>query len=863
MSLSSSRPAPSAGADPFIGREVGPYRVEERLGEGGMGVVYRARDTRLGRAVALKVLAPHLVGDERARDRLLHEARAVAALDHPHVASVYDVGETEAGLFVAMAFYEGETLRQRLADGPLAAEEARSLARQIALGLGAAHRAGIVHRDVKPANVMVLPEGGPDGGPCAKVLDFGIAQAEDAALTRTGERVGTALYMAPEQLRGAPVDARADVWGLGVVLYEMLAGRRPFDGAYAAAVGYAVLHESPAPLGAAVPAPLAAVVERCLAKDPADRIESMAAVVGALDAHTAPPPEAPPRRIASGRRWGMGALAGVAALALAWFGLRPLADPPPSVAAPQRLVVLPFDASGPDAEALADGLVEVVTGKLGRLLPTEAAVAIVPASEVETGMSVTEARDRLGASLAVRGVVTAETDTVRVLVTLVDLADEMPTQRESREVGGEGGRTLALQDAVALEVAELLRVQVAEASRDELSAGGTEDPEANAYYLRGRGHLRNRQGVEDLARARALFEEALARDSLFVLARAALADAEWQTYERTDDVEWAERALASAERARQLDDRLPQVHTVFALIHEGLGEYEQALLDLDRALALDPADAEAVLQLAQVHSAMGHGREAEAAYRRAIDLDPDHWRPFNSFGVYYLNVGDAEAAARQFRLALERAPGKLSLRYNLGLAAWQQGDLETAQEAFARVHEEDPDHVGGTFGLLASRFLAGDFDGAVAMGEQAVDLLPSSYDARLALAEARWWADGERDQARQDYADAMRLARESLALGRPTQTLLTMAGAFAASGQRDSARVYLAELERDLRPADATVREAYAIGLAHELAGQRDEAMGWFESAFGRGFGRAQAARTPWLADLREESPAFRALLAP
>jgi eukaryotic-like serine/threonine-protein kinase len=273
--LRESGPEPVAG-ETFVGR----YRVERRLGRGGMGVVYLARDPSLGRPVALKVLSPHLGADAAARRRLVEEARAASALDHPHLATVYEIGETDdERLFIAMAYYEGETLREKLGGGSLSVEAAARIAAQVADGLAAAHRSGIVHRDIKPENLICTRGSG------VKVVDFGVAKVSGAVLTKAGGRVGTVGYMSPEQTRGEAVDGRADVWALGVVLYEMLTGQRPFRGDADGAVIHSIRHDDPEPVAGIrpdVPPALAAVVQRSLEKDPARRFGSASEMRDAL-----------------------------------------------------------------------------------------------------------------------------------------------------------------------------------------------------------------------------------------------------------------------------------------------------------------------------------------------------------------------------------------------------------------------------------------------------------------------------------------------------------------------------------------------------------------------------------------------------
>ncbi|MFT5434602.1 MAG: serine/threonine protein kinase, partial [Myxococcota bacterium] len=245
-----------------IGSTISHYRIVEKLGEGGMGVVYKAEDTALERAVALKFLADHLLNDEEAKARFLREAKAAAALHHPNVCPVYEIAEADGKTFIAMAFLEGESLEDRIAKGPLPIKEALEIARQVAEGLQAAHAKSIVHRDIKPANILISPEGRPT------IMDFGLARLTEASrLTKVDTAMGTVAYMSPEQAQGMDVDSRSDIWALGCVLYEMVSGQRPFLGQYDQALLYEIVHEQVAPLTsirAGVPMELEFIVGKCL-----------------------------------------------------------------------------------------------------------------------------------------------------------------------------------------------------------------------------------------------------------------------------------------------------------------------------------------------------------------------------------------------------------------------------------------------------------------------------------------------------------------------------------------------------------------------------------------------------------------------
>ena len=259
--------------DSLIGQTVSHYKILEPLGAGGMGVVYKAQDLNLDRIVALKFLPPDLTRDFQAKERFINEARSASSFDHPNICTVYEIGEAEDGQsFIAMPWYEGETLKRRIERAPIAIEEATRIALQIVQGLSKTHQKGIIHRDVKPANIIVTTEG------VAKILDFGLSKLRgQTVLTKEGSTVGTVAYMSPEQARGDPVDQRTDIWSIGVVLYEMLSGRRPFNGDYDQVVIYSILNQDPTAvtdLRHDVPPDLGAIVTKCLQKDPARRHQS-------------------------------------------------------------------------------------------------------------------------------------------------------------------------------------------------------------------------------------------------------------------------------------------------------------------------------------------------------------------------------------------------------------------------------------------------------------------------------------------------------------------------------------------------------------------------------------------------------------
>jgi TolB-like protein/Tfp pilus assembly protein PilF len=698
-----------AGPDPeglCPGEVLGRWRIVRRLGQGGMGVVYLAHDERLDRPVALKLLRRHLSLDDTARRRFEEEARAASALDHPHIGTVHEIGEAADGrVFLVMAYYEGETLRQRLERGPLPMAEAVALAIRIGEGLAAAHARGIVHRDVKPANVIVTPGGG------IRIVDFGIAKIAGSVLTQTGATLGTVAYMSPEQTRGEAVDPRTDLWSLGVLLYEMLAGARPFRAENEQALIYAIRHDEPGPirrLRPDVPRTLARNVERCLRKNPAERYADTTALLADLRAWQTAPGTTRPRQLWRQPAVRFGSTVGVLSLLLAGaIALWPEAQS--SVAAPERsatsaaiapprLAVLPLANLGPDADDsyFADGLTEELISQLSNLRD----LRVIAGSSVMryrgTEKSVAEIGRELGVGAVLVGSIHKVGDRVRILVRLNDTRSQQPLW--SADFESEVSRVPELQHEIARRVAAELNLRLPGEAVRALTRRQTEDAEAYELYLRGRFLLSNLDAAS-FAKARDYFQEAVQRDPGFARAWSGLADAydhlAGQSALPSDEA--YPRARAAAERALALDPELAEAHASLA---RALAWYfwdtEAAERHFRRAIELDPSDAAAHQGYAEYLRNLGRFDEALAEVQRAQELDPLTAYSHVERGIILYFAGRYDEALEQYRRLLHATPAANYTNIFVAMVQLQKGEHAAALASLQRMDPEErqPDALG-------------------------------------------------------------------------------------------------------------------------------------------------------------------------
>jgi serine/threonine-protein kinase len=632
------------------GETVSHYRIVDELGRGGMGVVYLAEDTRLGRRVALKFLPPDASRDAEVTQRFIQEARTASALDHPNVCTIYEIGESQDGrLFIAMACYDGETLEQRLRRERLDLAEALDVALQVARGLRKAHEAGIVHRDIKPANVFLTRDG------IVKILDFGIAKLGGAGgLTRTGTTVGTGAYMSPEQISGQEADARTDLWSLGVVLYEMLAGARPFGGEREVVTMYAVVNEPARPLHASAPhVPLAveALVARLLRKDPRDRHATTADLVRELaelgklvpaTADTVRPAatvavrrEQPRRRVA----FAVWAAAATVLAASAFWGVEYARSGVPTLA------ILPFDtaSAGTGAQYLGDGIRDGLVARLSRIKPLKVKSRRTPLGPDEDIRAVGEA---LGVDTIGTGRFVQRGATLEIVAELIDSRDG--TIIWSGEYSGDDLGLLAIESDLAGDIAAELKLELSTETEQRVARPTTSNPAAHRLYLQGR-YFWNRRSADGFEQAVQLYQRAIDLDPNFALAWAGLSGAHLMRmgWGLTTPAEAAPLVVAAAERAIELDPTIAEPHAVLGYLKTLYEwDWDGAQREFLLAISLDSNHSTAHHWYAFLLSTKGDSKGAIEEILLARDLEPDS-------PIINSEVGEFYVVDRQYARALD------------------------------------------------------------------------------------------------------------------------------------------------------------------------------------------------------------------
>lgn len=844
------------------------YRILGVAGSGGMGVVYRARDLRLERIVALKFLPSDLNSSQRDKERFLREARTASSLDHPNIGVIHGIEQTaDDRAFIVMAFYEGTSLAQRIRQGPLPTHEAIDIASQMARGLAEAHSRGIVHRDIKPSNVMLTASG------LAKIVDFGLAHAADSKSTTQSGISGTIAYMAPEQAMGYRVDQRCDIWALGVVLVEMLTAASPFPSDSSHSILAVILNDAPRNIDTLRPA-LQPVLYRALAKQPDRRYQNCGEFLDALKsaaeqipadsalADGTPSHALPTVRLSSltrraredasrsalkptdekRRSLAMPLLgAGLAVLALvavvllvpalrtrvaAFFG-----GAPPQ----QHVAVLPFDniGSNPENTALADGLMDSLAGRLSNLDVGNQSLWVVPTSFVRRQKisDPSDALKELGANLVVKGSIERDGSDIHLNVSLIDTKNLR--QIGSADVDDRAGDLSTLEDETVAKLARLMNISV---TPDMLrNTGGHVNPAAYEDYLTALGYMQRYDKPGNLDHAITSLQNSVRTDPNFALGYAAAGEAYRLKYQVDQNLDWLNEAQANCQKAAELDNSIPGVFVTLAQIHDYQGKHDLALGEFQHALQIDPNDAAALEGLAKSYEKSGRIADAEKTFQRAAVLRPDNWDGYNSLGAFYERQGKYPQAIAAYRQALQITPDNAELYSNLATAYLDQGgpqSLPPAEQALKRSIALNPGYPAyANLGMLYMQEKR--YPEAASETEAALKINGNNYMVWNNLMLAYEGADQE-DKAAAARRQAEQTAERVVVLKPQDPTAQSALATFYAQDKQSDRALAKIQTSLALAPDDPNVLSH--VGEAYEFLGHRAEALQYMEKAIRKGY---------------------------
>ena len=864
------------------------YRIHEQLGAGGMGVVYKAEDIRLGRLVALKFLPDHSVRDPRALERFKREARTASALDHPNICTIYEIDDDQGRPFIAMQLLEGNTLRARIGEQPVPLGMLLDWALQISDALQAAHAKGIMHRDIKPANIFITERGQ------AKILDFGLAKltavdmtgsgeatlSSTGPLTHTGAAIGTVAYMSPEQARGEALDARTDLFSFGVLLYEMATGKQAFSGPTWAVTVYAILGQAPLSLNESVPGlpqRLQEIIDKCLIKNRDLRYQSAADIqrdllqlkkdyesgksLKSVRVATTWPRQ---RKLRLGMAIALAVLLAAAAL---WVPrvLRRLAasgtgaaGPSPSLV-PERksIAVMPFTsvASDPKMTAFGKGLLEDVAAKLSQLSANHD-FEVVPARTLEDQKvaSLADAAKEFGVNLGLTVSLEQANDLFRASYSLTDA--KSGKNLAGAQITAPVSDLFTIEDQVGNGVAAALQISLRGDEKQVLGAHATSQPEAYQYFVQGRGYLQDSRKPENLTSAEIVFKQALKLDPNFGQAEAGLGEAYWLKYQLGKQKQWIVPAQQACTKAVDLGNSGAEGHMCLGLLEDGTGQYEKAAEQFQQAVQLEPANDRAYTSLAAAYQHLNQPERAEETYKRAISMRPQYWRVYSFLGGFYIAQAEYEKAIVMFRRSAELDPDSYVALNNLGAAFLYAGKDDEAAQAFEKSIAIRPTRDAYN-NVAVAQFHLHRFKNSILNFKEALKLDDSDYQTWGNMGDACYYG-GDTPAAMESYRKAIPLAEQRLKVNpRDAGVLGDLASYYSMLGNRNEALSYL-DRSLQLGPGDKDLLLNAAV--VYNQLRETGTALEWLSKALAAGYSRSVVATgAPF--DNLHENPRYQALM--
>jgi serine/threonine protein kinase/tetratricopeptide (TPR) repeat protein len=860
-----------------IGEDFGPrYQVESVLGVGGMGKVYKAHDRELDRTVALKILRQDVVADPMALQRFKQELKLASRISHPNILRIHDLGECRGMKFISMQYVEGGDLLQLLQrEGPLSVSRAVPIMVQLCEALQAAQSANVIHRDLKPQNILL------GEGDHIFVSDFGLAKSIEASMagvTRDGAILGTPKYMSPEQVQGKPVDQRADIYSLGLIFYEILAGKLPFTGNSTYELMYQRVHElprRPEEFNSQIPAYLSAIVLRCLERDPDLRYQSGAEILADLRASEASSPalsqqvtsiiraQSPRRAFLTG---GIG-LGVVLLVVLAFYLQRQFAKPHDASVAggggaavssgPRKSVLLlPLQRAQEqgDLASQADGIIDSLSGRLSQFGSLQ--IETLPSDNSgEPRDSPQELARQFGTQMYLTGSFNEVAGKLHAHLNLQDTASGKTVW--SRDFSAVPQDLFSMQDEIYNKVLAGLNVKP---TADELALGAarpTENIDAYGLYLRGRSAIRNQRSEQTLHSAIDLYNEALKKDASFGLAYSGLADADLDLYRLTKDSTLPEKALGAALQAEQIEPNKPEVHFSLGSVYMATGKNAEAVAEFKSALKLAPNSDEGYRRLGSAWRAAGHKDEALAAYQHSVDLNQYYWLNYEMLGSAALAFGENEKALAAYQRVTQLVPKRADGYNGLGVVYFQLSQWAQCIPAFEKAMAIEPGAETSS-NLGTAYYYLHRYDDAIKAYQEAAKLAPRSQTIAGNLADALR-AAGQADAARAAYDRAITLALEDYRVNsRNADTVASLALYYAKKGDTTQALEFI-HRARTLEPDAVEYLDDEAI--VNALANRPKQALDAVRAALAKGYSAEELKNEPELRSL-QSLPEFQRLVS-
>jgi len=791
----------------MIGKEILHYRVLEKLGEGGMGVVYKAEDTKLGRVVAIKFLPRHIAADGEERERFVIEAKAAASLNHPNIATIHYIEELDdpdegRETFIVMEFIQGNELKDRIGSGPLPVDEALDIAIKIGEGLQAAHEEDIVHRDIKSSNIMLTDKGR------VKVMDFGLAKVRGVAkMTKQGTTLGTTTYMSPEQARGDEVDRRTDIWSLGVILYEMISGQLPFKGDYEQAVFYSIFNEEPQPLTSirtGVSREVERIVSKALAKNPAERyqhIDELLVDLRALKkgqesaiAKTQVPivgEKASQSFLTNKVVWisAAGLILLVAVLIVFSSGNKQAVDN-------HSIAVLPFENinENKDSEYFSDGITEDIINQLSKIssMSVISRSSIMPYKNTKKNLRVIG--EELNVANILQGTIRQAGNNIRIAAQLVDVSKDRNIWAETYDRRLED--IFAIQSDVARQIASALQAELTVTEKQQLEKKPTDNLTAYEYYLKGRQYYSN-YSKQDNDQAIELFKKALELDPDYALAYAGLGDAYGQMVDKFGfSPEWADSAIAASKKSIQIDPGSAEGYKALGLAYFEKGWNSKALKENYNAVEQNANYAPAIANIGWAYGNIGKWDEGMPFFKKVLSVDPLRAYNLFSIGNAYFHMDDS-----------------LNAMYWLNKALKLQPSLQSAYETLCL--------------LYLSR---GNFEKAIYHSEKLLLLSPEDFSS-LNLAGLVHLYTGNDEEAEFYLNKALRLSRSPA---------IYLSYIYWKTNRKEQARELIEERQKFIQEALDQGNESYLVrhevAMIHAILGNKEQAYRWLQKAINAGW---------------------------